>query len=89
MSSREYIITSSQTLFAQRGYNGVSVRDIARAAGVNVAAVSYHFGSKEGLFREVIRAGTEDIRAALAELAREPMPVRDKAEMLIQAYLEF
>ena len=89
MTTRESIIVHAQSLFAQRGYDGVSVRDIARAAHVNVAAVSYHFGSKQGLFQEVISTGTEDIRATLSELAGQALPVRRKAELLIEAYMEF
>jgi TetR/AcrR family transcriptional regulator, regulator of cefoperazone and chloramphenicol sensitivity len=43
-------------LFAEKGYEGTSVRDLATAAGVNVAAVSYHFGSKDALYHEALRA---------------------------------
>jgi AcrR family transcriptional regulator len=43
-------------LFAEKGYEGASVRDLAAAAGVNVAAVSYHFGSKDALYHECLRA---------------------------------
>lgn len=88
-SSRQIILDNARALFARRGYDGVSVRDIARAAGVNVAAVSYHFGSKQGLFEEVIREGTREIRATLAGVAAGEIPLRDKALLLFEAYLEF
>lgn len=50
--SREALIKSAQRLFGQNGYKATSVHDIARDADVNVSLVNYHFGGKEGLFRE-------------------------------------
>lgn len=50
------IIKAAETLFAQHGYEGTSVRDIAREAGVNVAMISYYFKSKEGLLEAVMLA---------------------------------
>jgi AcrR family transcriptional regulator len=89
MSSRQCILDNARILFARRGYDGASVRDIARASDVNISALSYHFGSKQALFEEVIRDGTAGIRATLSDLAAKPMPLRDKARLLFDAYLEF
>lgn len=52
--TREALLDAAERLFAQRGLAGASVRDITRRAGANVAAVHYHFGSKEGLVRAVL-----------------------------------
>jgi AcrR family transcriptional regulator len=43
------IIDIAERLFAERGFDGTSVRDIADEAGINVAMISYYFGSKEKL----------------------------------------
>ena len=51
--SRQKIFASAERLFAERGFNGVSVRDIANDAGVNSALVGYYFGGKKGLLSEV------------------------------------
>jgi len=51
--TRQRLIDESLRLFAEHGFKGVSVRDIAAAAQANVAAVSYHFGSKQGLYRTI------------------------------------
>ncbi len=51
--SREKLIQSAERQFAERGFNGVSVRDIADSAGVNSALVGYYFRSKQGLLSEV------------------------------------
>lgn len=55
LASRAKIITSATELFADRGLDGVSVRDIAQHADVNLALISYYFGGKEKLYVEVIR----------------------------------
>jgi AcrR family transcriptional regulator len=52
--TREHLLDASERLFAERGIDAVSLREITSAARVNVAAVNYHFGSKEKLVREVI-----------------------------------
>lgn len=54
--ARTRLIDAAIVLFADKGYEGTSVRDLAKAARVNVAAVSYHFGSKDALYTEALRA---------------------------------
>src|SRR3984885_15506873 len=54
--ARARLIDAAIKLFADKGYEGTSVRDLATAAGVNVAAGSYHFGSKDELYHEALRA---------------------------------
>ena len=49
------ISESASRLFAERGKDGVSVRDICAAAAVNLAAIGYHFGGKDELYLEVLR----------------------------------
>jgi AcrR family transcriptional regulator len=53
---KERLLDEAEALFAQKGYHAVSVREITRAAGCNLAAVNYHFGSKENLYLEVFRS---------------------------------
>lgn len=52
---RARILAEATASFAAKGFRSTSIRDITSAAGVNVAAVSYHFGSKADLYREVLR----------------------------------
>lgn len=57
--TRERILRMAERLFAERGFNGVSVRELAAEAQVNIASIGYHFESKEGLLSEVYRRHCE------------------------------
>lgn len=54
-TTRETILSAAESLFAEHGLAGTSLRGITTDAGVNLAAVNYHFGSKEGLIQAVFR----------------------------------
>lgn len=62
--TRTHILDAAERLFAERGYRGTSVRAITDNAGVNLAAVGYHFGSKSELLAAVARRATDPITAA-------------------------
>ena len=53
--TRERILKAAERLFADRGYEETSIRAIVAKARVNQAAINYHFGGKDGLYREVLR----------------------------------
>jgi AcrR family transcriptional regulator len=53
--TRARLLAAAGPVFAKRGFDGVTVREIARAAKVNVASIGYHFGDKMGLYLEVVR----------------------------------
>ena len=55
VDTRERILDAAEQLFMAHGYDGTSMRQITGEAGVNLAAVNYHFGSKETLMQEVFR----------------------------------
>lgn len=52
--TRARLIEAAREVFSQHGFQGATVREICRRAGANVAAVNYHFGSKEGLLEEAL-----------------------------------
>jgi AcrR family transcriptional regulator len=54
-STKERILGAAESLFARRGFDGASLRQLTTAAGVNLAAVNYHFGSKEKLVEQIFR----------------------------------
>jgi AcrR family transcriptional regulator len=53
--TKERILDTAEVLFAQRGYQAVSIREITACADCNLAAVNYHFGNKQNLYVEVFR----------------------------------
>mgnify|MGYP000860923377 CR=1 FL=1 len=55
IDKREFILDAAERLFAEQGFEAVSVREISKAADINIAMVSYYFGSKEKLYEEVIQ----------------------------------
>jgi AcrR family transcriptional regulator len=73
--TREKILDAAEALFAEYGFEGASMRMITARAGVNLAAVNYHFGSKENLLCEIFRRRlaeiTEERRRRLAQLQRD------------------
>ncbi len=58
--SRTKLLKAAESLFGQKGFDAVTVRDLARDAGVNLSLVSYHFGGKLGVYREVIRESLQN-----------------------------
>lgn len=61
--TRERILGVATRLFAEQGYNGVSLRQVCQEAEVNLALMSYHFGTKEKLLLEIFQRGTGLINA--------------------------
>ncbi|MEB4615675.1 TetR/AcrR family transcriptional regulator [Leucobacter sp. M11] len=65
LSTREQLLRRAGELFAERGYSGVSLEDIAQAAGFTKGAVYTHFGSKEQVFLAAVRDVAERVEAQL------------------------
>jgi AcrR family transcriptional regulator len=59
--TRDRIMKTAERLFAEKGYGDTSIRAIVAKARVNQAAINYHFGGKDGLYREVLRAAFRDM----------------------------
>jgi AcrR family transcriptional regulator len=88
-STRERILDAAEELFAELGIADTSLRALTRHAGVNLAAVHYHFGSKDGLLDAVVERIAEPINAerrrALARIEAEATG-RPEAADLLRAY---
>jgi AcrR family transcriptional regulator len=70
-SARERLLAAAMEHVAQHGVGDLSLRGLAAALGTSHRMLIYHFGSREGLLIEVIRAVEEQQRAALAEMLRD------------------
>src|SRR3546814_15017276 len=62
-STKDRILGAAEELFAQHGFAGTSLRQVTSRADVNIAAVNYHFGSKENLVNEVFRRRMDEMSA--------------------------
>ena len=82
------IIEAAEKLFAAKGFNGTSVRDIAETARINLAMISYYFGSKEKLFEAMFAYRSNFFKLQLESMLQnkelEPM---EKMETLIDQYI--
>jgi AcrR family transcriptional regulator len=89
--TRIALMLAAQKHFSEAGFKAASVHDIARDAGVNVSLVSYHFGSKEGLFKSCLeRAGIDRLEIAQRILDCEPTSIEEikiRLEMFIDEML--
>lgn len=81
------ILQVAEKLFAEKGFDGTSVRDIAREASINVAMVSYYFGSKIKMLESLIYFRTSDLKMQLESLSKEAISPLDKINKLIELYI--
>ena len=82
--TREKLLTVAGRVFAARGYQATTVREICAAAGANVAAVNYHFGDKFGLYTEVLQ---QSVRAAQVEAIQNALDQNAPPEDIFRAVI--
>jgi AcrR family transcriptional regulator len=90
-ASRERILDVAEHLFSERGLEGVSMREIAAGAKLDVGMINYHFGSKLGLYRAVFRRRVDGLteqrlgglEKVLASRGKEPPPLEDLIHALV------
>src|SRR5262245_41162887 len=83
-TTRERIVDAAGEMFAERGFDGTTVRDICQRAGANIAAVNYYFGDKQRLYNEaVVRAHQWRMeQARLPEWTSETPPKKKLADFV-------
>ncbi len=88
-STKDRILGAAEELFAQYGFGGTSLRQVTSRADVNIAAVNYHFGSKENLVNEVFRRRMDGMsQARLARLAAAQAAQPCELEPILAAFVE-
>jgi AcrR family transcriptional regulator len=86
---REHILIVAEALFGDNGFDGTSVRDIAQKAGVNLAMISYYFGSKEKLLEALLELRAEYAYGILEELNKDhSLSPWDKIDRLVEFYVD-
>ncbi|MFW0738093.1 MULTISPECIES: TetR/AcrR family transcriptional regulator [unclassified Flavobacterium] len=81
------ILEVAEKLFSEKGFEGTSIRDISKHAKINIAMVSYYFGSKERLLEALIIYKTADLKLQLENLLQENIEPLDKVNKLIEIYI--
>src|SRR6516225_10623159 len=87
---REAILWAAEELFSTNGFNAVSIRHIAQAAGANPGSVTYHFKTKDGLLLEIYRrhCGPMNLRRSeLLSAAKRVRDLQDRLEAIVRAYV--
>lgn len=86
------LITSGIKLFGDYGFDAVSVRDIVADSGVNISAISYHFGGKHELYQAVVNYLAQEVKTRLSELDTAKFAQLDLPQMeqrLTEIIIEF
>ena len=83
------ILETAENLFAIKGFEGSTVRDIAEKAGVNIAMISYYFGSKEKLMEALFEQKTGHIKMRVESLLKnDSLTPIQKVNLLIEEHIE-
>lgn len=88
-NTKDRILGAAEELFAQHGFAGTSLRQVTSRADVNIAAVNYHFGSKENLVNEVFRRRMDEMSEQRLNRLREAQENRPgELEALLAAFIQ-
>ncbi|MEZ5037340.1 MAG: TetR/AcrR family transcriptional regulator [Chitinophagales bacterium] len=89
VSKEESILFSAEMLFAEKGFDGTSTREISKAANANISLIAYYFGSKEKLLERIFEYRIkESLDFALALMLREDLSAWQKLELLMDKFVE-
>ncbi len=87
-STKERILGAAEELFARHGFAGASLRELTTAAKVNLAAVNYHFGSKDNLVNEVLRRRLDELSEQRMRALHEVLTHKEPSlEDLLAAFI--
>lgn len=89
--TRETLLDAAERLFAEKGYSGVGVRELAAAAGANLASIQYHFGSKRELYLATVTRSMERQggRGAFELLEQRPASREEAARLFVRFVRRF
>ncbi|WP_129716887.1 TetR/AcrR family transcriptional regulator [Pedobacter sp. SYP-B3415] len=88
MDKRTSILQAAEKLFCDLGYEGTSTRQIARESGANMAMINYYFGSKEGVFIEIMTERIKGFRAQLTIIDEDKISPMEKLMKVIEGYAD-
>ena len=85
--TRDAVYAAAATLFSSRGFDGVSMDDIARDAGVNKAMIYYHFADKLALYRSIVSDGLQTMSETAAGIASGDLTPHAKLDSFIESFV--
>ena len=92
-AAREALLASALNVFSQQGFEAASVRKIAAQGGLDAALIRHYFGSKQGLWEEVVRRASLEFKAqsalVLKELAQHQGDTRQMLVVALNHYIDF
>lgn len=89
LSTEEKIREAAKNVFIAKGFDGCTSREIAKAAGMNVALVNYYFCSKKQLFKLVFETAMEDFMLSTVEVFKKDLSLESKMRIFIEREYEF
>ncbi len=84
IDSKQSLLLAAKKVFAEKGFEGATVKDLADEAGVNVSLISYHFGGKDGIYRACVLQFAE---ARLDAIERILKPATSESELRVRLRL--
>lgn len=90
--SRDRLLAAARKVFAKRGYDGATVKELSEEAGLNISLVSYYFGGKEGLYKACIEEAGKDRLAAAEKILKTPESPEDfrvRLTLFLEEFFEF
>jgi AcrR family transcriptional regulator len=85
-TTKDLLLASGTRLFSTRGFDGTTIEEIARGAGVNKALISYHFGGKAGLYQAILESTFQGIQDGLEQLQRRPCGADEKMRLFLDLF---
>ncbi len=92
LSTKDALLKAAKEVFAAKGFDGATVKDIAESAGVNVSLVSYHFDGKENLFRTCIEQFAQSRLVSTEKFLKGPESLEDmrvRLTLMVEEFYEY
>ncbi|UKT63572.1 TetR/AcrR family transcriptional regulator [Pedobacter mucosus] len=86
IDKKQAILEAAEKLFCETGYEGTSTRQIAKESGANMAMINYYFGSKEGVFIEIMNERIAGFGAQLKIINEDKISSLEKLHRVIEGY---
>ena len=88
-ATRERLLSAAEALFAEKGFDGTSIRELAARAGCNLSLIHYYFGSKEGLLTELVRRKAGQVGELLSQVSAEAPDTASAISAFVAFMIDF